>query len=125
MASQAQLFGNNLRRVCGIHDLTGKDLAKVLDVSPQTVSHWMNGRRVPTLDGSMAIQNLFGLSVVDVLSSDFTELLPAIADAERFVQAEKRIARSKRPLKAVTAAERKVVNAKQQMLPGKPTTGDR
>jgi transcriptional regulator with XRE-family HTH domain len=126
MASQAQLFGDNLRRVCGVHDLSGQDLAHVLDVSPQTVSHWMQGRRVPTLDLSMAIQELFDLPIVTMLSSPFDQLLPQLGNVPRFHQTEKRIARAKRPLKAVSAAERKHINAKRQLDPSaKGVTEDR
>ena len=89
----------------------------MLDVSPQTVSHWMQGRRVPTLDLTMAIQELFDLPIVTMLSSPFDQLLPQLADVPRFHQTEKRIARAKRPLKAVSAAERKHINAKRQLDP--------
>ena len=50
-------IGQNLRSLMKQHDMTVKDLQKILGLScPQTIYHWLNGDSVPTID------NLYNLS---------------------------------------------------------------
>ena len=42
-------IGQNLRSLMKQHDMTVKDLQKILGLScPQTIYHWLNGDSVPT-----------------------------------------------------------------------------
>lgn len=44
-------IGQNLRSLMKQHDMTVKDLQKILGLScPQTIYHWLNGDSVPTSD---------------------------------------------------------------------------
>ena len=43
-------FAKNLRTLMEAHDCTQEDIAKVCNVSQQTVSDWLNGKKYPRMD---------------------------------------------------------------------------
>lgn len=43
----ASIFSANLRELMIAHNLTQKDICMALDFTPPTVSHYVNGKRVP------------------------------------------------------------------------------
>nr|WP_242844893.1 helix-turn-helix transcriptional regulator [Clostridium botulinum] len=56
-------FGERLRIVLEEKDIQGKELAKILNVEPPTVSNWLNGNRFPKDDMLIQIADYFNVSV--------------------------------------------------------------
>ncbi|MGU9539214.1 helix-turn-helix domain-containing protein [Clostridium tepidum] len=56
-------FGERLRIVLEQKDIQGKELAKILNVEPPTVSNWLNGNRFPKDDMLIQIADYFNVSV--------------------------------------------------------------
>jgi len=96
-----QLFQGNLVRLMGVHNLNNRKLCAVLDVDPATVSFWVTGRRRPGVQHMIELEELFGVSVRQLAATDIYELLPVIADPERFRATEIRIRRGLTGLKSV------------------------
>ena len=60
-------FGENLKQNRIKKQLSQKELAKVLNVSNQTVSYWEIGKREPCLNDLIQIAEYFDISLDDLL----------------------------------------------------------
>ena len=56
-------FGNTLCRLREEHNLTQKELAKILDDSDKAVSKWENGQAIPRMDTLEKIAGILDTSV--------------------------------------------------------------
>jgi transcriptional regulator with XRE-family HTH domain len=84
-------FGENFARVLGLHNLTGRQAARLLGVSEQAVSEWLTGKREPGTTNLVQIASRFEVDAVSLVSEPFTAVLPQLADPDRFDRVEKRI----------------------------------
>ena len=62
-------FGNTLCRLREEHNLTQKELAKILDVSDKAVSKWENGQAIPRMDTLEKIAETLDTSVEELIVS--------------------------------------------------------
>jgi transcriptional regulator with XRE-family HTH domain len=76
----------------GFHRLTARKASNLLGVGTATLSYWRNGKRQPDVDSLMRLQLFFGIDSWALLMTPFSELLPIVADPERFRYVEKIIA---------------------------------
>lgn len=60
-------FGNTLCRLREEHNLTQKELAKILDVSDKAVSKWENGQAIPRMDTLEKIADTLETSVEELI----------------------------------------------------------
>jgi transcriptional regulator with XRE-family HTH domain len=87
-----QAFGENLRRLLGLHDLRGREAARMIGVSPQSLSEWMRGRRQPNLQMLLRVASFLEINGERLLRAPFRELLGReVADRARFDQVEAKI----------------------------------
>ena len=93
-------FGENLRRLLGVHDIRGREAAQLIGVSPQSLSEWMQGHRRPNLQMLLRVAAFFEISGERLLQAPFGELLAReVADRRRFEVVEAKIAAAReRPL---------------------------
>jgi transcriptional regulator with XRE-family HTH domain len=88
-----QAFGENLRRLLGLHDLRGREAARLIGVSPQSLSEWMRGRRRPNLQMLLRVSSFLEIGSDRLLQQPFVELLATeVADRRRFGRVEAKIA---------------------------------
>lgn len=59
-----------LRHYMRAHDITQQALAKSLGVGQSSVSQWLSGEKVPTLENFFSLARITGLSL-DQLAADF------------------------------------------------------
>lgn len=87
-----QAFGENLRRLFGLHDLRGREAARLIGVSPQSLSEWMRGHRQPNLQMLLRVASFLEISGERLLQAPFRELLGReVGDRRRFDQVEAKI----------------------------------
>jgi transcriptional regulator with XRE-family HTH domain len=85
-------FGENLRRLFGLHDLRASEGARLIGVSPQSVSEWMRGRRRPSLRTLFDLASFLEVPAERLLRAPFGELLEQeLSDQARFARVEKKI----------------------------------
>ncbi len=60
-------FGNNLKVLRNQYKLSQKDLAKKLNVSYKTISHWESGYSEPNLDFLIILKNIFNVSYEELI----------------------------------------------------------
>jgi transcriptional regulator with XRE-family HTH domain len=95
-------FSDNLSRLCGMHKLSGKDAAKVLETDPATFSQWLNSRRQPSLNLILRLSEVFEVSPDRLMKCEFSELVEnELGDPARFERVEKKIRKSSHPVRAV------------------------
>lgn len=71
------MFGDNLTELRKMHGMTQEELAAKLNVSRQTVSKWEMGESLPDIEKSMAIAELFGVTLDNLVRHDSGEsMLP-------------------------------------------------
>jgi transcriptional regulator with XRE-family HTH domain len=80
-----------LPRLMGMHNLSGTAAAKLLGMSAQHMWMLLNGRRRPTYERLRAIGDLFGIHHDRLVDTPFEDLLPELADPQRFRNTEHRI----------------------------------
>lgn len=93
-----QAFGENLRRLLGVHDLRGREAARLIGVSPQSLSEWMRGHRQPNLQMLLRVSSFLEINGDRLVRAPFRELLGReVADARRFdlVEAKIRVHRAR------------------------------
>ena len=92
-------FGENLRRLLGLHDLRAREAARMIGVSPQSLSEWMRGHRQPNLQMLLRVSSFLDINGDRLVRAPFRELLAReIADPRRFDRVEAKIrAERKRP----------------------------
>ena len=64
-------FATNITRLAGMHGLTPSQLAKVLGVTPQSVSLWRSGRE-PSTNVAMKASHVFELPAEKLFSTSST-----------------------------------------------------
>ena len=85
-------FGENLRRLLGLHDLRGREAARLIGVSPQSLSEWMRGHRQPNLRMLLRVSSFLEINGERLLQAPFRELLSReLADGRRFDRVEAKI----------------------------------
>jgi transcriptional regulator with XRE-family HTH domain len=93
-------FADNITRLAGMHGLTQSQLAKVLGVTPQSVSLWRSGRE-PSTAVVMKASEVFKLPAEKLFSVEFSKLMPLMDDPEDYREVEKNIQRRLSNLKGV------------------------
>jgi len=91
-AATRRTISENIDRLLGLHRLTSDWAAPLLRVSVTTISYWRNGHREP--DNVAILKRLGDFFEIDpfaLLASPFIDLLPMIADPERFESVERRL----------------------------------
>ena len=86
-------FADNLSRMAGMHAISHDHLAKLLGLSPQTISMWRAGKRSASAEALLAVGGFFEIDPVALSNDDFAELLPLLAQPERFNRIEAKIKR--------------------------------
>ena len=87
-----QAFGENLRRLLGLHDLRGREAARLIGVSPQSLSEWMRGHRQPNLQMLLRVASFLEINGERLVRTPFRELLEReVGDRRRFDQVEAKI----------------------------------
>lgn len=87
-----QAFGENLRRLLGLHDLRGREAARLIGISPQSLSEWMRGHRQPNLQMLLRVASFLEINGERLLRAPFRELLVHEAgDRKRFDRVEAKI----------------------------------
>ena len=61
---------NRLREIREKNKMTQEDVANALLVSRQSVSKWENGRSNPDLENLVALSNLYGVSIDELVNSE-------------------------------------------------------
>lgn len=90
-------FGENLRRLLGLHDLRGREAARLIGVSPQSVSEWTRGRRRPNLQTLFHVAAFLEVPGERLLRAPFGELLEhELSDRTRFERVEATIGAQRR-----------------------------
>jgi transcriptional regulator with XRE-family HTH domain len=85
-------FSDNFHRLLGLHRLTAKRAAELLEVSAPSLSYWLNGRREPDRDSLYHISIFFLVDPWDIMETSAHDFLSRyIADGERFHTVEKQI----------------------------------
>ena len=74
--------GENLRRLCGLHDVSQTELAEHLGVSRKAVHEVIAGRNNLTLTRAFQVCELFGITVEDLHADWPTCMRAAAAHAE-------------------------------------------
>jgi len=103
-------WGDNMRRLFGVHDLTNADAADLLGFSQQAISEWVSKTRAeprqPNLTTLLRCADFFHISGDRLARADFAELLEQeLADADRFRQVEAEIRRRRSKLVPVRIGE--------------------
>lgn len=66
-------FGENLKNLRKMKDLTQDDVAQILSVSTQTISRWETNMGYPDIEMLPAIANFYGVTVDSLLCMDITK----------------------------------------------------
>jgi transcriptional regulator with XRE-family HTH domain len=88
-------WADNVSRLAGMHGLSHEQLARLLDMSPQTISMWRAGKRRPSGDAFMAVGSFFEIDPVALNQQNFEELLSWVANPDRFSAVETKIKRAR------------------------------
>ncbi|HHU21550.1 MAG TPA: helix-turn-helix domain-containing protein [Acholeplasma sp.] len=67
------MLGDKIRKLRGEHNLTQKELADLLYVSPQAVSRWENGDVEPSITTLRSMAQIFNISLDKLLSHEVIE----------------------------------------------------
>jgi transcriptional regulator with XRE-family HTH domain len=81
----------NLTRLFGLHALSNRDAAKLLGASPQAISAWTVGNRMPSAEYLLAIGRIFEVNPTALLDLEPHQLVESLADPQRFRRVEQRI----------------------------------
>ena len=60
-------FAENLKQMRKANDLDQKKLAKILSVSPKTISHWETGYTEPSIAQLIALANYFNITIDELV----------------------------------------------------------
>ena len=64
-------FCENLKELRKINKLDQKDFAKILNISPKTISHWETGYTEPSISQLIAIANYFDVTLDDLVDRKY------------------------------------------------------
>lgn len=62
-----RVFANSLKRFMKLYGMSQRELAKLCDVSQQSVSLWLAGDRLPRMDKIQIIADYFGVLKSELL----------------------------------------------------------
>jgi transcriptional regulator with XRE-family HTH domain len=79
--------------MAGMRAVSHEQLAKLLGLSPPTISMWPAGKRSASADALLAVGGFFEIDPVALSDDDFAEPLPLLAQPERFTRIEAKIKR--------------------------------
>lgn len=82
-------FGTRLKQARIKQNLTQQQLAEQLHVSRQTISGWENERTYPDIDALIALSDLFGLSLDDLIRGDHKLAADMQAKAQAATKAQR------------------------------------
>src|SRR4051812_22306738 len=92
-------FPDNVRRLFGLHALSGAEAAKLLGISQSTIVKWTQGTRAPSFKTAMIVGSFFQISAERLATADFSDLLAnELANPERFRAVEERVTRARATL---------------------------
>ncbi len=87
-----EAFPDNLRRLLGVHALTAREAAALLDLSVSTFTKWERGLRQPSFSTALRVADFFGVPADRLATAEFKDLLQhELADPDRFDAVEERI----------------------------------
>lgn len=99
-------FADNLARLLGLHRLTARGAAEMLDLSESALAKWGTGLRRPSFDTALRVSDFFGVGAQRLAQAQFEELLAdELADPDRFRAVEKKIQSHRVGLRAVDELE--------------------
>ena len=85
-------FPDNLRRLLGLHALTAREAAALLDLSVSTFTKWERGLRQPSFGTALRVGEFFGVAADRLATAKFKDLLEhELADPDRFDGVEEKI----------------------------------
>ena len=64
-------FCENLKELRKINKLDQKGFAKILNISPKTISHWETGYTEPSISQLIAIANYFDVTLDDLVDRKY------------------------------------------------------
>jgi transcriptional regulator with XRE-family HTH domain len=88
----ATTLGTNLRRLLGVHGLTSVEAAQMVGLSPQAMSE-LGWRENPSSETLAKLSDFFEIEMSRLLRTPLLDLLPLIAERERFKRVEAKIRR--------------------------------
>ena len=74
---QREIFKNNLNRFVSISPLNQREIADALDVSPQTLNTWCQGKAIPRMAKIQKLADYFGINKTDLLEERTVTVSPA------------------------------------------------
>ncbi len=83
-------FGDNLKRLLGMHALPARHFARIVNISPQTLSGLVGGRP-PSMASAQTVAHFFEIPLGDLIDKRFDQLLGYVADIDRFHRVEAKI----------------------------------
>jgi transcriptional regulator with XRE-family HTH domain len=84
-------FADNFARLLGLHRLTAKRAAALLEVTPVSVSRWLNGHREPDGDSLWRISMYFLVDPWVLTESEAKDILHDFARPSRFEAVERQL----------------------------------
>jgi transcriptional regulator with XRE-family HTH domain len=115
-------FPDNLNRLLGLHSLSAREAAQMLDLSPSTFAKWGTGLRQPSFATALRVGEFFGLPADRLATAEFEDLLEhELADAGRFKAVEGKIRDERVRLQAARDLERGV---EIDVVTGKPVENE-
>lgn len=63
-------IGDQLQKQRKLHDMSQNELADKLNISRQSISKWENGATLPSFSNVLAISDLFGVSLDELIRGD-------------------------------------------------------
>ena len=99
-------FRNNFSRLLGLHNLTAREAAQILELSQSTVGKWGTGLRQPSFATALKVGEFFGIPADRLATAEFTDLLQhELGDPERFQAVETKIHHARAGLRPVADLE--------------------
>jgi transcriptional regulator with XRE-family HTH domain len=101
-------FPDNVRRLFGLHALSGSEAAKLLGISQSTIVKWAQGTRAPSFKTALIVGDFFQISADRLATAEFSDLLAnELANPERFRTVEQRISRARARLEREAGRKKK------------------
>jgi DNA-binding XRE family transcriptional regulator len=112
-------FPDNLNRLLGLHSLSAREAANMLDLSPSTFAKWGTGRRQPSFSTALRVGEFFLVPADRLATAEFEDLLQhELADPARFRAVEENIKDARVRLQAAKDLEE---GKEIDIITGKPT----
>lgn len=75
-------FAKNLKNLMGLHNYNQDDISKICNVSQQTVSDWLTGKKYPRMDKVQAILDHFQIPMQSLVNDGKDDSLQYYLDPE-------------------------------------------